>query len=233
MQEVMLGVPHRYCAMHLWRNFTKQWKDKELRGAVWECAKATTVAQFNLNMDKVKRKNEKAWEYLNKWPKEAWTKAYFSEHPKVDSICNNNCEVFNAKILKFRGKPILTLAEEIRCCIMKTMATNKLKLASRPGPLTPMQQARLEKEKIESNKWAPVWSGDGEGNRYEVQNHYKKVDVNLTTHTCTCRFWQLSGIELHMIFLIVLYFITFMSNLTLCVCRYAMHACYCSNCIQA
>jgi hypothetical protein len=73
----MPGVPHRYCVMHLWRNFTKQWKEKELRGVVWECARATTPTQFNRIMERVKRINEKAWEYLNKWPKEAWTKAYF------------------------------------------------------------------------------------------------------------------------------------------------------------
>lgn len=35
--------------------------------------------QFNRNMEKVKTKNVKAWEYLSKWPKESWTKAHFSE----------------------------------------------------------------------------------------------------------------------------------------------------------
>ncbi|XP_039687906.1 uncharacterized protein [Medicago truncatula] len=156
MQEVMPGVHHRYCAMHLWRNFTKQWKDKELRGAVWACAKATTPAQFNLHMERVKRKSVKAWEYLNKWIVTSWRKSHFSEWPKVDNITNNTCKVFNAKILKFRAHPILTMAKEIRCYIMKTMATNKLKLESRAGALCPMQQSRLDKEKLESNKWTPI-----------------------------------------------------------------------------
>ena len=57
--------------MHLWKNFTKNRKDKELRGVVWNCAKSTTVSQFNRHMDRVKRLNKSAWEYLNKWPKEA------------------------------------------------------------------------------------------------------------------------------------------------------------------
>lgn len=189
----MPGVPHRYCAMHLWRNFTKQWKEKELRGVVWDCAKSTTVTQFNQKMERVKRLNEKAWEYLNKWPKESWTKAYFSDNCKVDNITNNTCEVFNSKILNYRGKPILTMAEEVRCYVMRTMSANKLKLAGRLGPLCPMQQSRLEKEKLESNKWTPVWSGDGAGMRFEVQNLPSKVDVNLSAQTCTCRFWQLTG----------------------------------------
>jgi N-glycosylase/DNA lyase len=72
--------------MHLWRNFTKQWKDKELRGAVWEAARASTPSQFNTVMERIKRKCEKAWAYLNKWPKESWTKAYFSTDPKVDNV---------------------------------------------------------------------------------------------------------------------------------------------------
>lgn len=189
----MPGVHHRFCVMHLWRNFTKQWKDKELRGVVWECAKSTTVAQFNTNMERVRRKNEKAWEYLNKWPKESWTKAYFSEWPKIDNICNNPCEVFNAKIVKYRGKPIITMLEEVRCYIMRTISNNKLKLASRGGILCPIQQSRLEKEKIESNKWTPTWAGDGDGMRFEVRSSHTTVDVNLTAHTCTCRFWQLTG----------------------------------------
>ena len=60
-------------------------------------------------MEAVKRKNEKEWVYLDKWPHESWTKAYFSENYKVDSITNNNCESFNAKILKLKNKPILSL----------------------------------------------------------------------------------------------------------------------------
>jgi hypothetical protein len=194
MQEVMPGVPHRYCVMHLWKNFTKQWKDKELRGVVWECARATTPIQFNRIMDRVKRINQKAWEYLNKWPKEAWTKAYFSENCKADNIVNNACEVFNSKIVNYRGHPILTMAEEIRCYVMRKMTQNKMKLDGRFGPLCPLQQSRLEKEKIASHNWTPLWSGDDARQRYQIQNNCRiSVDVDIFKQTCTCRFWQLTG----------------------------------------
>lgn len=197
MQEVMPGVPHRFCVLHLWKNFTKQWKDKELKGLVWQCARATTVTQFNRLMDRVKKLNEGAWDYLNKWPKEAWSKAFFSENCKADNIVNNGCEVFNAKIVNYRGKAILTLAEEVRCYIMRTMSNNKLKLEGRIGPLCPWQQNRLEKEKIASQKWTPHWSGDTPMQRYQIEdNHRIKVNVDLSNHTCTCRFWQLTGIPL-------------------------------------
>jgi len=86
--------------------------------------------------------------YLDKWPHESWTKAYFSENCKVDSITNNNCESFNEKILKFRNKPILSLREDIRTYIMRNMRSAKLKMVVGLGPLVPMQQSRLEKKKV-------------------------------------------------------------------------------------
>lgn len=177
--------------MHLWRNFIKQYKDLELRGVVWKCARATTPAQFNAVMERLKVKNEKAWHYLGKWPKEAWTKAYFSTECKTDNITNNVCEGFNASILKYRAKPILSLAEEIRCYIMRTMSSNKLKLLNRQGPLCPIQHSRLDKLKIESNKWTPHWMGDG---KYEVHCNWRShVKVDVEAQTCTCRFWELTG----------------------------------------
>jgi len=159
----MPGVKPRYCVMHLWRNFSKQWKDKELKGLVWKCARSTTESEFNVSMDVVKRKNEKAWAYLVKWHRETWTKAYFSENCKVDNITNNNCKSFDAKILKLRNKPILSLSEDIRTYIMRKKTSAKLKMTSRLGPLVPMQQSKLEKEKVESNKWTTNWVNDPDG----------------------------------------------------------------------
>ena len=71
-------------------------------------------------MEGLKRKKEKSWAYLDKWLKEARTKAYFSEWPKMDNICTNAYEVFNGKIAQFKRKPLLTLAEEVRRHIVKT-----------------------------------------------------------------------------------------------------------------
>ncbi|KAL5170653.1 hypothetical protein HKD37_11G032317 [Glycine soja] len=163
--EVMPGAPHRFCVFHLWKNFTKQWKSKELKGIVWQCAKSTT-----------------AWEYLNKWPKQAWTKAHFSTIPKVDNICNNTCEVFNSRILQYRCKPIITMLEEIISYIMRTMAARKVKLSGKPGPLCPVQYKRLEKEFHFANQWTPIWCGDNMGLRYEVHMDACRHAIATITH---------------------------------------------------
>ncbi|XP_057741110.1 uncharacterized protein LOC130958171 [Arachis stenosperma] len=130
MQEVMPRVHHRFCVWHLWRNFSKQWGSIQMKELVWECARSRTVSDFDRNMKRVKVINERAWANLDKWPKKAWTKAHFYEGLKMDTICNNACESFNARTKHDRAKPILTLVEEVRRIIMKTMIDNRQKLTN-------------------------------------------------------------------------------------------------------
>ncbi|XP_057756399.1 uncharacterized protein LOC130975657 [Arachis stenosperma] len=165
VKEVMPMAQHRFCVWHLWQNFSKQWGITELKDLVWECARSRTRNEFERNMKRVKVINEQAWQYLEKWPKEVWTKAYFSEDPKNDNICNNACESFNAKIKHERTKPILTLAEE---------------------------QSRLEAMTKLSSHWAPQWCGDEKEEFFEVHGWPTNMVVDLGKHTCTCRFWQLT-----------------------------------------
>ncbi|XP_016164255.1 uncharacterized protein LOC107606740 [Arachis ipaensis] len=187
VKELVPAVPHRFCIWHLWRNFSKQWGNVELKDLVWECARSRTPVEFERNMTRIKRINQQAWEYLAKWPKEAWTKAHFSEGPKVDNICNNACESFNSKTKHDRGKPILTLAEEVRRMVMKIMSDNRLKLLTYQGILTPVQQSRLESLIKLSRNWAPYWSGDAKEEVYEVQGWPTNMVVDLGNHTCSCR----------------------------------------------
>ncbi|XP_072081114.1 uncharacterized protein [Arachis hypogaea] len=67
LQEVMPKVSHRFCVMHMWHNLNKRWKDKELRGALWQCARAMTDLEFKNAMAYVKRINVGAWEYLSSY----------------------------------------------------------------------------------------------------------------------------------------------------------------------
>ncbi|XP_020992658.1 uncharacterized protein LOC110278755 [Arachis duranensis] len=117
LQEVMPRVSHRFCVMHMWQNLNKRWKDKELKGALWQCARAMTDLKFKNAMTYVKRINVGAWEYLSSYEQSSWSKSGFSEWPKVDNVTNNNAESFNATIVGIRGKSILTMLEEMRVTV--------------------------------------------------------------------------------------------------------------------
>ncbi|XP_072071072.1 uncharacterized protein [Arachis hypogaea] len=190
----MPGVKHIFCCMHMWRNLNKRWKDKELKATFWQCAKATTDQEFNDAMGAVKRINKQAWEYLSKFEQEQWSRSRFSDWPKIDSLTSNNCESFNSTIVGLRGKSILTMLEELRFYIMKTMATHKDSLMAYTGQIAPVQVSRLEKEKRQANYWEAQWCGDDEHNQFEVTKWQHRVRVNTRERICSCRKWQLTGL---------------------------------------
>jgi hypothetical protein len=95
--------------------------------------------------------------------------------------------------VKYRGKPILKMLEEIRSYIMRNMASNKRSLSGWLGELTPVNQKRLDKEKILSNKWRVQWTGDCLERRFQVEMYGMTMDVDIDKKTCTCRLWQISG----------------------------------------
>ncbi|KAF7840310.1 hypothetical protein G2W53_002608 [Senna tora] len=157
---------HRSCMRHLWVNFSKQHKGLELKKAMWDCAYATNVQQFQRCMQNVKAISESAWSWLDRLDPKVW----------------------------YRSKPILTLAEEIRCKIMRKICKEREKMLRYHGPITPKVQDKLERDKKASRFWTPQWAGDPEGVRYEVQCSPNKYDVNLVARTCSCMEFDLTGI---------------------------------------
>lgn len=82
-----------------------------------------------------------------------------------------------------------------------------------------------------SNNWRPEWAGDDNGARFEVHFVGKKVDVDLDMHTCTCRFWQLTGnvILIELFYLLISRRQNNLEIVYIFVGRFAMYACMCYN----
>ena len=96
------------------------------------------------------------------------------------------------------------MCEDIRTYIMCKMKSDKLKMATRLRPLVPMQQSRIEKEKVESNKQTANWVGDPDGTRFKVCHYDTRLNVDLQNQSFTCRMWQLIGIPLSQLNLSIL-----------------------------
>ncbi|XP_057730270.1 uncharacterized protein LOC130945577 [Arachis stenosperma] len=180
----MPNAHHRNCIRHIWKNFTNKYKDTQLKNVVWACAKSSTSAEFNENMLRLKRMNEDAWAYLAKLDPRCWTKSKFSHWPKLDNITNNMTEVWNAKIVHYRRKPILTMLEELRCYIMRRMTQHKKALSTYIGVVAPVQQKRMEAIMKDTRHWTAQWTGDDAKHVFEVQMHLKKLGMHLGNSTC-------------------------------------------------
>ncbi|XP_072086974.1 uncharacterized protein [Arachis hypogaea] len=127
------------------RAVQERFKDKQVKGCVWEAARSTTPVQFKAAMDRLKTVSNGVWEYMSKFDPKVWYKAFFSHYPKNAAVTNNMCESWNAIIVEAREKPILTLCEKLRVHVMNKMARHKRILGAYKGRLAPVQQMKLDK----------------------------------------------------------------------------------------
>ena len=141
-------VEHRYCVKHIYNNFKVDHKGLELKDALWRCAAATTVREFERCMQYIRDLDEKAYEYLAKIAPAQWTRSHFTPRALTDCLVNNLSESFNAMILKSRDKPILAMLEWIRVRLMTRLYTKKEGIQKYAGKLCPSIQDRLEKLKV-------------------------------------------------------------------------------------
>uniref|UniRef100_A0A2N9HH41 SWIM-type domain-containing protein n=1 Tax=Fagus sylvatica TaxID=28930 RepID=A0A2N9HH41_FAGSY len=91
-KTLMPEMDHRHCVRHLYNNFSKEHKGKLLKDCMWAAARATNMAEFKIEMEKIKKLNIKAWEWLEAVEKELWTRAKFRTNSKCDALTNNGIQ---------------------------------------------------------------------------------------------------------------------------------------------
>lgn len=111
----------RYCASHTYTYLKKNWKGKELKDMLWDCARLSYVQKFTKCMGEMDNKSHEAYEYLNEISPQHWTRSHFRTHYNCDLILNNICECFNSYISEAMDKGIITCLEIIRCKLMKRL----------------------------------------------------------------------------------------------------------------
>jgi hypothetical protein len=109
-----------------------------------------------------------------------------------DVLLNNMCEVFNAKLVDGRDKPIITVLEFIREYLMRRIV-NVLKVIDRSeGLLTPTATKIFECNKKDALLYTVQWNGE---EHYQITGpggHQYVVDMKRLT--CACRRWEITGI---------------------------------------
>ena len=80
---------HRYCVKHIYNNFKVDHKGLELKDALWRCAGATTIIEFERRMQEMKNLDVKAWKYLVDINPAQWYKSHFSNKALCDHLANN------------------------------------------------------------------------------------------------------------------------------------------------
>ncbi|KAF7838988.1 Glycoside hydrolase, family 47 [Senna tora] len=132
-----------------------------------------------------------AHNWMTKYPTNTWSKHTFSPRIKCDILQNDIAETFNSFILDARDKLIITMFEMIRRLLMQRFVAKKEGMENYRGPKCPRIQTKLERAKLESRNYICYVTGDG---RFEVESPWEREVVDLNSQTCTCKFWDLTGI---------------------------------------
>lgn len=192
LAKVFPSAEHRYYVRHILDNMKLYWKGKPLKEHLWKCARAAIIPEFNRAMAEFQKYNNQAYNWLKSIPAEHWSRSHFTGRAHSDILLNNLCEVFNAKIVDRRDRPIISALEFIREYLMKKIVTVQCLIAKSSGPLTPTAQAILDKNKDDASKCRCIYNGNW---KFQVTGeYYEQYVVDMAQKTCSCRHWDLTGI---------------------------------------
>ncbi|XP_014490468.1 uncharacterized protein LOC106753190 [Vigna radiata var. radiata] len=194
IEELLPKAEQIFCIRHLYANFRKQFSGHILKNLMWSAATSTYPQAWEREMLKMRAVNEEAYKYLIAISPRFWSRSRFTAQASCDSLDNNICEGFNSVLIHARGKPIITLLEDIRLYLMKMWATNRMKVTCMDFNVCPKIKKRLSKECQLSRYWIPSWSARRIFEVRHVSTVGNKFTVDLDTHECSCRKWMISGI---------------------------------------
>ncbi|XP_048604289.1 uncharacterized protein BNAC02G41020D isoform X1 [Brassica napus] len=195
VHAIQLELPdaeHRMCARHIYANWKKLgFARSEFKSLFWGVAYSYTEGEYEEKLNLLEAYNVVAHQELLKTDPKRWCRAYF----RVDSHCpdvhNNLSESFNRTIKMARAKPVITMLEDIRRQAMKRNSRWWFMADKWDTIVTPITLALLEKARIAKKYCLTLRSSSS---LYEVNECDNGYTVNLATHQCACRRWDLTGI---------------------------------------
>ncbi|KAH7856900.1 hypothetical protein Vadar_006704 [Vaccinium darrowii] len=191
VERILPEASHRFCAKHLYNNFKAKFPGLLLRKKFWYAARAYNQRDLNEHMAAIKEINTEAHDHLAKLSVSSWARHAFDERVRSDHITNNGTESFNNWLGPFRGKPILTMLEGIRCKVMSRIQTRYKKGVAWKDGITANSKKICTKIQRFSRHCKAEYCG---GTEYDVMDNGVRYLVDLGKIECVCRQWQISGI---------------------------------------
>ncbi|GKB71862.1 pentatricopeptide repeat-containing protein [Tanacetum coccineum] len=154
-------------------------------------SKASYPQLFNKIMEQIKAANPGAYQYLIDKDPKTWSRAFFEVDRGCEAVENGFSECFNSVLVSVRNKPLLTMLEAIRVIVIERMNTMRKISATWTDDICPSILKRIDLMKNHTRFWHVIHTG---GESFEVRSGSDALKVDLSTRTCSCRMWQLSGL---------------------------------------
>jgi hypothetical protein len=189
VEGVYLGVEHRECMRHLWKNMKKTYSCTLYGKNMSAAAKSFTADKFNFFMRNIEEKDPKALEWLDENHPYIWSRRKFLEDCKVDYINNNLYESFNSWVSKIKEHQIVEMHDKIRQMIIEKFVLRSKNARKMIGKIIPdiIKDLNAQSKAIKDHDVLICGPGKAE----VTVNRFRHV-VNLELKTCTCRAWQVT-----------------------------------------
>lgn len=191
VNEMFPLAEHRMCARHIYANWRKKHRLQEYQKRFWKIAKASNEMLFNHYKNKIANKTPRGWKDLQNADPIHWCRAWFKVGSNCESVDNNMSESFNSWIIEARFKPILTMLEDIRILVTRRIQENRSNSERWLMEICPNIIRKVCKIRHRTQYCHVLWNGEA---GFEVRDKKWRFTVDLNNRTCSCRYWQVSGI---------------------------------------
>lgn len=177
------------CMRHLSESIGKEFKNSRLVHLLWKAACSTTAIGFKEKMVEIEEVSSEAARWLQQFHPSQWALVY-SKGTRYGHL-SSNIEEFHKWILEARDFPIIQVIEQLHSKLMAEFEERRLRSNSWFSVLAPS----AERQMIEGINYASTYqvlrSNEVE---FEILSADRSYIVNIGTHCCSCRNWQLHGI---------------------------------------
>ncbi|CAL1387920.1 unnamed protein product [Linum trigynum] len=194
--ELLPDAEHRKCACHVYANWKAKNKTDRVRELFWKAVYACNENDWKKatkemeTIEGTELGSTPFTDFMAAEPR-SFCRAFMSTMSKCDSVERNICETFNGTIVKYRGLRIIDMLEGIRLYMMDRFVIKYNILMDTPDMLCPRIRKRVEKVK----EFARLCiARQTLADRCEVKMGENGYIVDLNDMSCTCGYWQLSGL---------------------------------------
>lgn len=180
---------HVFCMRYLSDRMGKEFKNSRLIQLLWKAAYSTTMIGFREKMAEIEEVSPEAAKWIQQIPPSRWALVYF-EGTRYGHL-SSNIEEFNKWILEARELPIIQVIERIHTKLSRAFKERILNCSSWSTILVPSAEKRMREAISCASTYQVLRSDEVE---FEVLSADRSDIVNIGTHCCSCRDWQLHGI---------------------------------------
>ncbi|XP_076897044.1 uncharacterized protein LOC143550236 [Bidens hawaiensis] len=183
------NVEHRNCARHIYANWKKKFKGKELKTYYWQACRAYNEPDFNDAIKEMRAILADAVETFMKQNPNCFVRCFLKGHTSCDVIVSNMAKTFNGTIVEARSMHIMDMLKSIRVSTMTRIITKHSQMLAKDVVVCPRIQTKLDRGK----KWAYKCTVFPSAyNVFQVKDFADDLAVDLNNRTCSCRKWDLA-----------------------------------------